>query len=193
MLKPLSSPFLDLGLAAVAIVYGVIIMLVTFCAVVIVEAIILKSYYHLLPIRLRLRYSFILNALTTIVGLPFLNYFGNEAHPATVREFIWGTLMNHVYSSALPIIRFEIFSLNWMLIAWVLTVILEAVGLYFLVRPNFKKWETRNDVAWEDPSHLKWKVIAYSFTSNIASYAVLFLLPLIIYIITFKVGQLFSR
>ena len=143
-------PQYNVGLINAWIYWGVGYAVFAFILVVPIEARIMKDYFlspdkRYRPYSERLKYSFIINAISTAIGIP-INYL-----------LVWKIGID-------PFSQIVLF----LLLIFILTVVIEFISVKIFIKPTLK-----NN-----------RLVEFELKSNLASYALIFGIPIIFSFIT---------
>ena len=160
--------FFNAGVPLWANIFGIGYAGLAFVIATWLETMIMKSYFHEanhypLSFRKRIRYSLIINIISTILGIPIAWLVSLDIFvPSTIGDHLLAVMWVFTLSAIAPILIFG--WLKWIACAFVVSVVSEFAVLFALLRPE---------------PHTKKEVLTFSFQSNLISYAVIIILPFV--------------
>jgi hypothetical protein len=154
---------LDAGIGAVGLFFGMYIAILAFIGVVFIEAGIMKAIFKF-SLKKSLKNSFIINIISTIIGLPLgfwtgIELFGSYIMKAGDVLFLPLLLIEFMFYPGVAVDYY-----TELLCAFFITILIEYVIFLFLLRPK--------------PPYKK--ALIFAFLSNLASYAFLAFAPFVI-------------
>jgi len=152
---------MDTGIAFVYIYMGIGMAIISFIMIVIIEAWIMRKYLSISRWK-RIGYSFVINTISTIIGLPIGYWAGSSLlGSGLITKYIsLDLVLFFVYEATVPF--FALWEYFWgLLFGFVLSIVIEYFCTKYLIKPKLSDKNALNLV----------------FRANIISYLVLISAP----------------
>jgi len=159
---------LDAGISLGGMIFGLGYALAWFVLAVFLEAWIMRKRFDHFRFLTCLKYSLLLNIVSTLIGLVILFVYDlTSVIPHTFDEAIAMTGVWIVYSVLSPIATLAVIS-PLMLFDFLVTIIVEAIGVILIFKPRPRIMAA----------------VRYSIVANLASYASVFVLSFVVMVIS---------